>query len=248
MNEQKEKIISDIRSLLERYERGELGGEYMPEDARPSCIALDSEDNFLFLTLPMALNYQRDSYKLWEYASACFLDSSTNWVFYPLKVISSSEEMLRESLLKHKVALQPNKHISTWFRLCDSLCELSEGSVRKLLETNNHDVELLKVFMQSTYKKRFPYLSGHKIFNYWLYVLSNYTSIKLMNKDLITIAPDTHIIQATIKLGLLSNDFEYLSVNRALVSEAWKDLLEKTGIEPIDVHTPLWLWSKSNFK
>jgi len=32
-----------------------------------------------------------------------------------------------------------------------------------------------------------------------------------------------------------------------VVAERWKTLLEGTELDPIDVHTPLWLWSRSGF-
>ena len=47
------------------YLSGLLGGEIMPEDANPS-LPKHSTENYLYFTLPMALNYQRNSYTLWE--------------------------------------------------------------------------------------------------------------------------------------------------------------------------------------
>ena len=32
-----------------------------------------------------------------------------------------------------------------------------------------------------------------------------------------------------------------------IVIEAWKELLKDTPYKPIDIHTPLWLWSRSGF-
>ncbi len=48
---------------MEMYKRGELGGEIMPEDSNPH-LNKDSLENYLYFTLPMALNYQRNSYTL----------------------------------------------------------------------------------------------------------------------------------------------------------------------------------------
>ncbi|MCP4355714.1 MAG: hypothetical protein GY793_08830 [Proteobacteria bacterium] len=60
-------LTSKINRLHQAWRAGDLGGEVMPEDSNPS-LAKDSEENLLFFTLPMALNYQRNSYKLWESA------------------------------------------------------------------------------------------------------------------------------------------------------------------------------------
>ncbi len=64
------------------YENGELGGEEMPEDANPH-LAKDSLENYLYFTLPMALNYQRNSYTLWESALQTYNDKETRFVFLP---------------------------------------------------------------------------------------------------------------------------------------------------------------------
>lgn len=55
------------------YHQGELGGEIMPEDANPK-LKKSSLKNYLYFTLPMALNYQRNSYTLWESALKTYQD------------------------------------------------------------------------------------------------------------------------------------------------------------------------------
>lgn len=246
-NYQKEDLIENIKRLISMHKNGMLGGEVMPEDARPHQIDVDSNDNFHFLTLPMALNYQRNSYTLWESAAKAYNDEECIDVFCPKKVVNMGTTVLREKLLKHKVALQPNKHIDTWQRISDALVELADGQVKILIKENNQDVNLIREFMQFTHKKRFPYISGEKIFNYWLYVLSDYTNITLKNRDKISIAPDTHVLQSSIKLGITNKSLEEISGKRAEIAKLWKSILSKENIAPIDIHTPLWLWSKAGF-
>ena len=41
--------------------------------------------------------------------------------------------------------------------------------------------------------KEFPYISGPKMANYWLYILSQYTDAKFANMHEISIIPDTHV-------------------------------------------------------
>lgn len=240
-------IIENIKSLIEMHKIGLLGGEKMPEDARPDNIKIDSFENYHFLTLPMALNYQRNSYVLWESAAKTYNDKECNDVFIPSEVVKMTTDDLREKLLKHKVALQQNKHINTWQRISEALCDLTSGDVRELIKNNNSDVVKIRDFMQVTHKKRFPYISGEKIFNYWLYVISDYTNENLVNRSNITVAPDTHILQASIRLGVTKKGIDEISKDRAKIAEKWEKILENTGISPIDIHTPLWLWSKSKF-
>lgn len=51
----------------------------MPEDANPN-FEKDSLENYLYFTLPMALNYQRNSYTLWESTLKTYNDEETRFV------------------------------------------------------------------------------------------------------------------------------------------------------------------------
>ena len=106
----------------------------MPEDSHPHFS--NNEEKLIYFTLPMALNYQRDSYKLWESAKKTFEDKDTGAVF-ALKEMT--EEDLRRKLLTHKLALQPNKHIDTWKRLTHTFQELG-GINPELLQLLEHIV------------------------------------------------------------------------------------------------------------
>ncbi len=74
---QKSKILEKVKMLYKMWKDGKLGGDYMLEDSNPHLIK-SSRENFLYFTLPMALNYQRNSYKLWENALATFNDKTTH--------------------------------------------------------------------------------------------------------------------------------------------------------------------------
>ncbi len=74
-----------------------------------------------------------------------------------------------------------------------------------------------------------------------------YTDISYQDPENLTVAPDTHVIKSTHKLGLISDkDLEDAHV-QDIVIEAWKELLKDTPYKPIDIHTPLWLWSRGGF-
>ena len=48
-------------------------------------------------------------------------------------------------------------------------------------------------------------------------------------------------------------DFPYLGGNKIcnywlyVIANRWDELLEGTDLKPIDVHTPMWLWSRGKF-
>ena len=243
----KNEVLRKVDKLIKMYNTGELGGEVMPEDANPG-LDKDSLENYLYFTLPMALNYQRNSYKLWESALNTYNDAETKFVFNPKLCLEKSFEEVQAALTKYKVALQKQKQTEIWIALCETFIDLFNGDIRKLFESMENDVGRIRNFIQKENKKKFPYLSGTKICNYWMYVIYQYTDRKYKNIEALTVAPDTHVCKATYKLGLI-NEEEFNSSNvQQIVIDRWQEILENTKYKPIDIHTQLWLWSRNGFK
>ena len=148
----------------------------------------------------------------------------------------------------HPPFTQKQKQTEIWISLCNTFMNLFDGDIRKLFDNFDNDVEKIRFFIQKENKNMFPYLSGTKICNYWLYVIYQYTDRIYKNIEQLTVAPDTHVCKATHKLGLIDDD-EFNSSNvQLIVINRWKDLFENTNYKPIDIHTPLWLWSRNGFK
>ncbi len=238
-------LHKNCKTLLEAFTSGKLGQTIMPEDSNPGFSDEDKELRIAYFTLPMALNYQRDSYKLWDAACKTYNDPETRFVFNVGEVVKRSEEEVRKALMKYKVALQPNKHISTWRTISKTIHD-NWGSFAKFFKSTRGDFLNLKQTVKIDYKKGFPYLSGPKIFNYWSFIMSTYGGIKLSNRDHIEIAPDTHITQCSVRLGILTPE-EALVLSKDIISERWRELLKGSGIDPIDMHPPLWFWSRNGF-
>lgn len=174
-------------------------------------------------------------------------DEETRFVFTPKLCLEKSFEEVQYALTKYKVALQRQKQTEIWIKLCETFVKSYNGDIRKLFDENDDDVDKIRNYVQVAHKKEFPYLSGTKICNYWLYVIYQYTDRKYCNIEKLTVAPDTHVCKATHKLGLIT-DAEFESGNvQASVIRAWEELLQDTEYKPIDVHTPLWLWSRNGF-
>lgn len=228
-------LISKCHKLIDAFKSGQLGQSVMPEDTHPKFET--QELRLAYFTLPMALNYQRDSYKLWQAGLATYNDLGTHDCF-KFNTIN-----LKTKLLKHKLALQPNKHIDTWNKIQNTILT-NFGSFENLFIASDYDFIKLRDLIQFKYKSGFPYLSGPKIFNYWSFIISTYGKIKLKNRQYIEIAPDTHITKCSIKLGVIN---ESDSENKLLISRRWRELLEGSGIDPIDMHSPLWFWSRNGF-
>lgn len=168
------KIIQQVQKLLWAFQSGQLGDTTMPEDTSPELPDLESKR--IYYTLPMALNYQRNSYKLWKAAKTTFEDPKTKSVFDLNLTKKTSAKVLRQKLLKHKLALQPNKHIDIWSRISRTIYT-NWNSVTEMIEVNNSDYLQLRETIQNKHKKGFPYLSGPKIFNYWMFIMSEYGEV-----------------------------------------------------------------------
>lgn len=238
-------LITDCHNLMDAYHRGLLGQTVMPEDSNPDFTRTDKQFCYAYFSLPMALNYQRNSYKLWESALKTFNDQETRVVFDVNRSSKLTEEKLRALLTKYKLALQPNKHIATWQKISQTVSE-NWGSFDGLLKAANFDFLKLKTLIQEKYKKGFPYLSGAKIFNYWAFILNSYCDANMKNSDWIDIAPDTHITKCSVILGVIT-EAEAENLSKDEISAKWRQALKGSGINPIDMHPPLWFWSRNGF-
>ena len=232
-------IEEKINILLKLYHEGLLGGEVMPEDSNPH-LPKDSLENYLYFTLPMALNYQRNSYTLWENALKTYQDETTRFVFSPSECLKKDFGEVQKALTKYQVALQKQKQTEIWVTLCQTFVEFFDGDIRKLFDKFENDVSHIRTFIQKEYRQKFPYLAGTKICNYWLYVIYQYTDRGYQNLEELTVAPDTHVCKGTHQLGLITKE----ELESSHVQEI---VIDRSKYRPIDVHTPLWLWSRNGF-
>ena len=71
--------------------------------------------------------------------------------------------------------------------------------------------------------------------------------MKYSNIENLTVAPDTHVIKATHRLGLITDEEFVRNDVQSIVINRWYELFKGTKYKPIDIHTPLWLWSRNGF-
>lgn len=64
------------------------------------------------------------------------------------------------------------------------------------------------------------------------------------NIENLTVAPDTHVVRSTHRLGLITDEELSRSDVQLIVIDRWNELFKGTKYKPIDIHTPLWLWSR----
>lgn len=202
-----------------------------------------SRENYLYFTLPPCINFQRSSPAMWASALATWNDSKTQYLFFPEKVARRSRERIQSDLCKHKLALQRNKHTDIWIAVSKAFHTHFKDDPRELFTTRDWDVAKILPTIQVDMRKEFPYISGPKMANYWLYILSHYTDATFKSMEEISIIPDTHVLQCSIQLGISQATHSPIQV-----AEIWKELLTGQEVSPVQMHPVLWNWSRNNFR
>ena len=62
---------------------GILGQTEMPEDILPKDMSRGSIEHLMFITLTVAIDYQRDANAFWEVSKQTWEDSETQYLFDP---------------------------------------------------------------------------------------------------------------------------------------------------------------------
>ncbi|HVA88681.1 MAG TPA: hypothetical protein VNL71_02460, partial [Chloroflexota bacterium] len=152
-------------------------------------------------------------------------------------------EPYRKALTTHGLAVQPEKQTRIWYTIASSLWRYFRGDPAVLFSEHGSDVRRVKEYIVSS-KREFPYLSGPKLLNYWLYTYDYFVRPDITNRNYISVVPDVHVKRASVRLGLVSADDED---NTEKVAETWAEFLAGTPYSPCDLHAPLWRWSRAGF-
>lgn len=202
-----------------------------------------SRENFLYFTLPPCINFQRNSPLMWQSALKTWNDPITRYVFFPELVVKKSFSNLQRDLYKHRLSLQPNKHTEIWTRISHTLHEYYQDDPRQIIHAGEADAAKIIQHIQTDQRDRFLYLRGSKLTNYWLFILSIYTDVRLRNTNAISIIPDTHVLQSSLQLGITQ-----AATPQETVAALWKELLKDSPLNPVDMHPVLWNWSRNGFQ
>lgn len=233
-------ILERVRKLHQLFYQGKI--PTLPQHEVNPGLPKHSRENYLYFTLPPCINFQRSSPAMWSSALETWKDPETNFLFFPEKISRKTRDQIQKALLKHKLGLQLNRHTDIWIAICKALEQFYADDPRELCAQNDWDVIKIQHLLQVDKKNHFPYLSGPKMANYWLYILSHYTDAQFKNMQEISIIPDTHVLQSTVKLGLSDR-----LVDPITTAKLWEDLLKESEITPVEMHPVLWNWSRNNF-
>jgi hypothetical protein len=234
------KLLERVIKLHSLYHQGKI--PTLPNHEVNPNLDKKGRENYLYFTLPPCLNFQRSSPAMWASALKTYEDPKTNYLFFPEKIVGRKREEVQRDLVKYKLALQRNRHTDIWMAISRTLNDFYKADPRELLRAGKWNVMKIHQIIQKEKKAHFPYLSGPKMSNYWLYILTRYTDAKFTNMTAISIIPDTHVRKCSVKLGLVSEKDGPLEI-----AELWKKLLDGSGVSPVEMHPVLWNWSRNNF-
>ncbi len=233
-------LLKKVSQLITFFKEGKI--EVLEKHEMHPGLEKGSRENYLYFTLAPSLNFQRNSPALWQAAYNTFIDAETHWVFLPELVVQKSMDELQGALLRYKLALQKNKHTAIWKNISTTFHLHYKSDPRVLLAAHDWDIPKILHAVQIEHKKAFPYLSGLKLSNYWLFILSHFTDANFANLHELSIIPDTHIMQSSVKLGVVD-----LKASPTDVDRVWRRINQLGNFSPVELHSVLWNWSRSGF-
>lgn len=251
-------------TLFEKFnsDDGVFGHNIMPEDFVPRWgselqdIKIDrgSYEHLLFITMVVSIDYLRDADQLWKAGRKTFENEETRWLFYPKELIKKTLVDVVNAMKRYKLSKKPNKDSKIWSTVSESFFKHYESNPKNLIEASNFDA--LKLFQNKfdpKFKKKFPYLSGPKIFPLWIRMLHDNLDIELENIDQIPIPVDVHIARATLSTQCLTGRYSgTISQIAPIIDNAWKKVMDSiTGNTlkyRLQLDEPLWHLSRYGCK
>lgn len=70
-------------------------------------------------------------------------------------------------------------------------------------------------------------------------IIATYTDLELEDIHNLSIVPDTHIINASMRLGMVTANAKPIDVENA-----WKPVLKELKMDPRVMHAALWHWDR----
>ena len=156
----------------------------------------------LFVTFVAAMDYSRDSTRLWRAAVKLF--ASHPEVFDPDKVVSMPSPTVSDLLRASGVSQRHGPDATAWCSIADSLASRS-GAVCRVVEDGIGDAEELLAELKSRDRAgltRFPMLRGPKVGPMWVRIMANPGGAQISRIATIPVAVDVHVRRVTENLGV----------------------------------------------
>ncbi len=237
---------------------GVHGQKDMSDDILPGGIEAGSLEHIFFITLTVAIDYQRDTPALWVSSRRTFEDEETRYLFYPSEVFKAPVSKIVSDMQKHDLARKADKDAYIWRTVASSFLKKYDGNPVNLFKQCNwyatvvlDSVRNARHFYRNKEYPDFPYLRGDKIGPLWLKMLRDNVGLSFVNMNRIPIPVDVHVARSTLALGIVRGRYVgHLKPLFDFIRKAWvmsvQDLRCEDGREMValDVDEPLRHLSK----
>ena len=234
------------------------GRTEMPEDALPDGMQKGSLDHLLFITLTVAIDYQRDAPALWASSRATFEDPQTRYLFDPAALHTAEPRRVAEDMRRHGLSKKVEKDPRMWRTVGVTFHKKWSGDPRRFLEACGWAApRILRGLKDDSHLQNgrlvsgFPYLRGPKIGPLWLRMLRDNVGVsQLTGLDGVPVPVDIHVARATLCLGVVRGHFAgSLASLFEPIRQAWFASVQGLSIKgramiALDVDEPLWHLSK----
>lgn len=230
----------------------------MPEDEPPSGVKRGTLEHIIFLTLTVAIDYQRDAHALWDAARSTWEDPDTRFLFDPVAVSEAPVEKVLQAMRKHRLSKKHTNDANIWRTVAGSFAQKWKGDPRNFLSDCGWDAPTVLRRLKEDWhrsdirpKKDFPFLGGKKIGPLWLRMLRDNAGVTMLkNLDLVPIPVDVHIARASLCLGIVNGTYSgQMEPLFRQIRTAWAESVKGLEVEgrpmiALDVDEPLWHLSK----
>lgn len=237
---------------------GILGRKDMPEDVLPAGVQRGSLEHLMFITLTVAIDYQRNAPSLWESSKRSFEDPETRYLYDPQLLHEAAPKKVKSDMQKHGLSKKPRNDAYTWMTVGVTFYKKWGGNPSNFLEDCSWDsVTILERLRSDShrYNKKmvsdYPFLRGPKIGPLWLRMLRDNVGIAgLKYLDKVPIPVDVHVARATLATGVvkgkMAGKFEdlYEDIRKAWFASVQGLRLKNRPMIALDVDEPLWHLSK----
>lgn len=255
-SERGKKVAEHLYNLFSTI--GIHGRNDMPEDIMPKGVVRGSIEHLMFITLTVAIDYQRDALVLWNASRKTFEDSETRYLFDPKDLQETPFKKIIEDMQKYGLSKKPQKDAYIWKTIGVTFYKKWNGDPRNFLQSCNWDapkiLERLKKdnhLYNSQWKPDYLYLRGDKIGPLWLRMLRDNVGItELENLDEVPIPVDIHVARSTLTTGVVRGQFKgNLNDLFKYIRKAWFKSVKGLNVKnrpmiALDIDEPLWHLSK----
>lgn len=210
----------------------------MPEDILPKGLVQNSPEYRIFLTLVVAIDYNRDADKLWATARRAHERQETRYLFNPNDLLRRPSHEVEHDLRQSGLWAGP-ADFQTWITLSRSFQERFNGDPLNLLKACDMEGPRILQYLRS-HGREFPYLKGQKIGPLWLRMLRDNAGISLEKLEDIPIPVDIHVLRSTLCLGVMTGDYEGpIDSLKEPITEIWKTAVKNLVVTDAKDHRPV---------